>query len=176
MHVGLSVRPGPRSRADLDHRCGSAFRGLSAPGVRTAARTRPAACRNRRRKYRNSAVSRGLAPVLPSGHWRSVCRAGTGPGAHEESEAAMAGKAVISLTTGLEDPEKVTVAFLVAVGAAESGRPTVMFQAKEAVRLALDGVAAGVACEGCPPLPELQKRYEAAGGRYYVCPICFNSK
>ena len=27
-----------------------------------------------------------------------------------------------------------TVAFLVAVGAAESGRPTVMFQAREAVR------------------------------------------
>jgi predicted peroxiredoxin len=38
------------------------------------------------------------------------------------------GKAAISLTTGLEDPEKVTVAFLVAVGAAESGRPTMMFQ------------------------------------------------
>ena len=34
----------------------------------------------------------------------------------------MAGKAVISLSTGLEDPEKVTVAFLVAVGAAGSGR------------------------------------------------------
>jgi hypothetical protein len=32
-------------------------------------------------------------------------------------------KAAISLTTGLEDSEKVTVAFLVAVGAAESGRP-----------------------------------------------------
>ena len=30
----------------------------------------------------------------------------------------MAGKAVISLTTGLEDTEQVTVAFLVAVGAA----------------------------------------------------------
>jgi len=36
----------------------------------------------------------------------------------------MAGKAVISMTTGLEDPEKVMVAFLVAVGAAELGRPT----------------------------------------------------
>ena len=35
----------------------------------------------------------------------------------------MPGKAVVSLTTGLEDAEKVTVAFLVAVGAAESGRP-----------------------------------------------------
>ena len=88
----------------------------------------------------------------------------------------MAGKAVISLTTGLEDPEKVTVAFLVAVGAAESGRPTLMFLAKEAVRLALDGVAIGVACDGCPPLAALVKRYGAAGGRYYVCPICFNAK
>jgi len=88
----------------------------------------------------------------------------------------MAGKAVISLTTGLEDTEKVTVAFLVAVGAAEAGRPTLMFLTKEAVRLALDGVAVGVACDGCPPLPDLMKRYETAGGKYYVCPICFNAK
>ena len=88
----------------------------------------------------------------------------------------MAGKAVISLTTGLEDPEKVTVAFLVAVGAAEAGRPTLMFQAKEAVRLALAGVATGVACDGCPPLPDLMKRYVAAGGRFYVCPVCFNDR
>jgi predicted peroxiredoxin len=88
----------------------------------------------------------------------------------------MPGKAVISLTTGLEDPEKVTVAFLVAVGAAESGRPTLMFLAKEAVRLATSDIATGVACEGCPPLAELVKRYDAAGGQYYVCPICFNAK
>jgi predicted peroxiredoxin len=51
-----------------------------------------------------------------------------------------------------------------------------MFLTKEAVRLALDGVAVGAACDGCPPLPELMKRYEAAGGRYYVCPICFNAR
>ena len=88
----------------------------------------------------------------------------------------MAGKAVISLTTGLEDPEKVTVALLVAVGAAEAGRPTLMFLAKEAVRLVLDGVAVAVACDGCPPLADLMKRYEAAGGRYFVCPICFTAK
>jgi predicted peroxiredoxin len=88
----------------------------------------------------------------------------------------VANKAVISLTTGLEDSEEVTVAFLVAVGAAEAGRPTLVFLTKEAVRLALDGVAVGVACDGCPPLPDLMKRYEAAGGRYYVCPICFDAK
>jgi len=90
--------------------------------------------------------------------------------------STMSNKAVVSLTTGLEDPEKVTVAYLVAVGAAESGRSTLMFLTKEAVRLALDGTAVGVACDGCPPIADLAKRYEAAGGRYYVCPICFNAK
>jgi predicted peroxiredoxin len=88
----------------------------------------------------------------------------------------MTGKAVISLTTGLEDPEKVTVAFLVAVAAAERQRPTLMFLTKEAVRLALEGIAQGVACEGCPPLPELAQRYNDAGGSYLACPICFNSR
>jgi predicted peroxiredoxin len=88
----------------------------------------------------------------------------------------MRGKAVISLSTGLEDPEKVMVAFLVAVGAAEQGRPTLMFLTKEAVRLALDGVAVGTACDGCPPLSALVERYQAAGGRFLVCPICFDAK
>jgi predicted peroxiredoxin len=88
----------------------------------------------------------------------------------------MRGKAVISLTTGLEDPEKVTVAFLVAVAAAEQQRPTLMFLTKEAVRLSLEGVAQGVACEGCPSLPDLAKRYQAADGRYLTCPICFNAR
>jgi predicted peroxiredoxin len=99
-----------------------------------------------------------------------------GPAAAQRKVGLMAGKAVISLSTGLEDAEKVSVAFLVAVGAAESGRPTLMFLAKEAVRLALTGNAIGTACDGCPPLADLVARFEAAGGRYYVCPVCFNSK
>jgi predicted peroxiredoxin len=88
----------------------------------------------------------------------------------------MSNKAVVSLTTGLEDPERVTVALLVAVGAAESGRPTLMFLTKEAVRLATEGVATGTACAGCPPISDLHERYVAAGGEYLVCPICFNAK
>lgn len=85
-------------------------------------------------------------------------------------------KAAISLTTGLEDPEKVTVAFLVAVGAAEQGRETLMFLTKEAVRLVLPGHAIGTSCDGCPPLQDLVARYEAAGGKFLVCPLCFNAK
>jgi len=88
----------------------------------------------------------------------------------------MAGKAVINLTTGLEDAEKVTVAFLTAVGAAEGGRPTLMFLTKEAVRLAITGFTTAVACDGCPPLPDLIARYAAAGGRYIACGVCVNSK
>ena len=51
-----------------------------------------------------------------------------------------------------------------------------MFQAKEAVRLALTGMAVGVACDGCPALPDLLARYENSGGRYMVCPVCFDAK
>jgi len=88
----------------------------------------------------------------------------------------MTNKAAVSLSTGLEDPERVTVALLVAVGAAESGRPTVMFLTKEAVRMALGGTAVGVACDGCPSIDSLVERFTAAGGTLMVCPICFNAK
>lgn len=85
-------------------------------------------------------------------------------------------KSVISLTTGLEDPERVTVAFLVAVGSAEQGRPTTMFLTKEAVRLAVAGVARATACAGCPPVESLLTRYQDAGGNLLVCPICFEAR
>jgi predicted peroxiredoxin len=88
----------------------------------------------------------------------------------------MSDKAAVSLVTGLEDTERVTVALLVAVGAAESGRPTLVFLAKEAARLAIDGVAVGTACAGCPDIPGLMARFAAAGGTLLVCPICFNAK
>ena len=83
----------------------------------------------------------------------------------------MSNKAVVSLTTGLEDTEKVTVAFLVAVGAAEAGRPTLMFLTKEAARLAVAGVAQAVACDGCPPLPELMARWSEALAPVFATPL-----
>lgn len=93
-----------------------------------------------------------------------------------EQPATRPSKAAISLSTGLEDAEKVTVALLMAVGAAEQGRETVTFLSKEATRLALAGTAVAVACDGCPSLASLLDRYAAAGGRFLVCPICFNAK
>ena len=43
-------------------------------------------------------------------------------------------KAVINLATGLEDAERVTVAFLVGGAAVERGKQVTMFLTKEAVR------------------------------------------
>jgi predicted peroxiredoxin len=85
-------------------------------------------------------------------------------------------KVVINLATGLEDAERVTVAFLVGGAALDAGRRVAMFLTKDAVRLALDGRAAGTACEGCPPLETLAQQYADKGGELLVCPICFNAR
>ena len=85
-------------------------------------------------------------------------------------------KVVINLATGLEDPERVTVAFLVAGAALEQGKSVAMFLTKEAVRLALPGTAAVVACDGCPPLTRLFEQYADGGGELLTCPICFNRR
>jgi predicted peroxiredoxin len=86
------------------------------------------------------------------------------------------GKVVINLVTGLEDAERVTVAFLVAGAALDKGRQVAMFLTKEAVRIALPGYGEAIACEGCPPLSRLMEQYRDGGGELLVCPICFNAR
>jgi predicted peroxiredoxin len=86
------------------------------------------------------------------------------------------GKVVINLATGIEDAERVTVAFLVGGAAVEKGKQVAMFLTKEAVRLGLPGYAEATACEGCPPLSRLFQQYIDGGGELLVCPICFNAR
>lgn len=88
----------------------------------------------------------------------------------------MAGKVLINLSTGLEDPERVTVAFLVGGAAVARGDNVAIWMTKEAVRLALPGHALGVACEGCPPLAKLFEQFADGGGELLVCPICFTAR
>jgi predicted peroxiredoxin len=85
-------------------------------------------------------------------------------------------KVVINLATGLEDAERVTIAFLVAGAALEQGKQVAMFLTKEAIRLGLSGEAEAVACEGCPPLSRLFQQFADGGGELLVCPICFNAR
>jgi predicted peroxiredoxin len=85
-------------------------------------------------------------------------------------------KVLINLATGLEDSERVTVAFLVATAALSAGKQVGIWLTKEAVRIALPGHAEGVACEGCPPVPRLLEQFATGGGELLVCPICFNAR
>ena len=77
----------------------------------------------------------------------------------------MATKMLVNLATGLEDSERVTVAFLVGGAGLQKGRKVAMFLTKEAVRLALPGHAEAVACDGCPPLARLCAQFVEGGGR-----------
>jgi predicted peroxiredoxin len=85
-------------------------------------------------------------------------------------------KVVVNLATGLEDAERVTVAFLVGGAALEQGKKVAMFLTKEAVRLGLPGYGEGTACDGCPPLPRLLQQFAEGGGELLVCPVCFNAR
>jgi predicted peroxiredoxin len=85
-------------------------------------------------------------------------------------------KVVINLATGLEDGERVTVAFLVGGAALEKGKRVAMFLTKEAVRLGLPGYAEGIACDGCPPVERLFQQFADGGGELLVCPICFSAR
>src|SRR5215212_8818895 len=85
-------------------------------------------------------------------------------------------KVIINLATGLEDAERVTVAFLVATAAIDQGKQVVIWATKDAVRLGLPGVAKGEACEGCPPLERLFQQFADGGGELWLCPICLESR
>ena len=94
--------------------------------------------------------------------------------AETTQEAAVPHESVVNLTTGLEDAEKVTVAFLVAVAGRRAGRHVdVPDQGGGPPRRSRR--RGGVACEGCPPLPGCSSLHRRRWP-VLVCPICFNAR
>ena len=85
-------------------------------------------------------------------------------------------KVLINLATGMEDGERVLVAFLVATAAQQQGKEVVVWATKDAVRLGLPGVMQGVGCKDCPPLERLWEQFTEAGGELWLCPICLASR
>jgi len=86
------------------------------------------------------------------------------------------GKVVINLTTGHEDADKVTVAFLVATAAQTKGSSVAMFLTKEAVRIGVPGYAEHIESAGAPPVERLFGQFHEAGGELLVCPICLQAR
>src|SRR4051794_3131571 len=88
----------------------------------------------------------------------------------------MPGKFCVSLTRAKDDPDRATVAFVVANAAVGSDQETVVFLSTEGVRLAVPGYADDVAEEGFAPLKDLMTNFAAAGGKIYVCSPCFKRR
>ncbi len=90
--------------------------------------------------------------------------------------AADKDKVLVNLATGLEDGERVLVAFLVATAALSQGKQVVVWATKDAVRLGLSGEMNGVVCKDCPPLERLLEQFLEGGGELWLCPICLNAR
>jgi predicted peroxiredoxin len=88
----------------------------------------------------------------------------------------MPGKFCISLSCSGNDPDKSTVAFVIANAAVASDKETLVFLSVEGVRLAVAGVADGIHEEGFAPLKELIGNFVGAGGKIFVCSPCFKRR
>jgi uncharacterized protein len=88
----------------------------------------------------------------------------------------MPGKFCVSLGCSLDNPDKATVAFVIANAALGSDKDTLVFLSVEGVRLAVAGVADAVHEEGFAPLKELIGNFVASGGKLFVCSPCFKKR
>ena len=88
----------------------------------------------------------------------------------------MPGKFCVSLTHAKDDPDKATVAFVVANAAVASDKDAVVFLSTEGVRLAIRSYADIIHEDGFAPLTELMTNFVKAGGKIYVCSPCFQRR
>lgn len=86
------------------------------------------------------------------------------------------GKFCVSLSYAKDNPDKATVAFVVANAAAASNQQTLVFLSIEGVRLSQKGYADDIREEGFAPLAELMANFAKAGGKIFVCSPCFKKR
>jgi predicted peroxiredoxin len=88
----------------------------------------------------------------------------------------MSKKFCVTLTYAKNDPDKATVAFVVANAAVASDKETMVFLSIEGVRLSQAGYAHEIREEGFAPLEELMASFTKAGGKLWVCSPCFKRR
>jgi len=85
-------------------------------------------------------------------------------------------KLLINLTTAKDNPDRTTVAFVIANAGVAAGQEVVIFLNVEGVRLANPGYADDISSAGFKPLKELLATFTGNGGKIWVCPPCFNAR
>ena len=85
-------------------------------------------------------------------------------------------RVVVGCSHGEDNPDGVAVAYLTAGAALDQGREVVLWLTSDGVRLALQGYADGIRTDKDPPAARLHAQFVEKGGRFFVCPICFNER
>lgn len=86
------------------------------------------------------------------------------------------GRVIVSCAQGAENPDAVVVSYLTAGAALDAGKDVVMWLTSEGVRLALRGYVDPIREGQEPPVKRVHEQFIEKGGRFYVCPICFNDR
>lgn len=79
---------------------------------------------------------------------------------------------VVNLARSVDDPDRTSVAMVVAGAAVASAQETTVFLSSEGTRLAAKGVAEDLHEEGFAPMSELVASFVEAGGTFLVCSPC----
>jgi predicted peroxiredoxin len=87
-----------------------------------------------------------------------------------------ADRVIVGCSHGEQEPDRVIVAYLTAVAALDQGKQVVMWLTGDGVRLATDGYVAPIRSDREPPAQQMHEQFVEKGGRFYVCPICFNER
>ncbi len=82
----------------------------------------------------------------------------------------------VNLTHAGDDPDRATVAFVIANAALGSEKETIVFLSTEGVRVSQAGYADSIHEDGFAPLADLMANFAEAGGRILVCAPCFRKR
>jgi uncharacterized protein len=85
-------------------------------------------------------------------------------------------RVVVGCQHGSANPDAIIVAYLTAGAALDRGDEVVLWLTSDGVQLALDGYVAPIRDGMEPPVQRVHDQFIEKGGRFYVCPICFNER
>ena len=86
------------------------------------------------------------------------------------------GRVIVGCSHGDENPDAVVVSYLTAGAALDQGHDVVIWLTSEGVRLALEGYVDPIREGQEPPVKRVHDQFIEKGGRFYVCPVCFNDR
>ena len=85
-------------------------------------------------------------------------------------------KFLINCTNGIDDVERATVSFILALSSASHNYETAVFATSDAANLCVKGGTDDLVADGYEPLNDLIEDFVENGGKIWLCPVCAKAK